>query len=410
MRKAFKTIAIVTVFLTTMLALAFTAGAGLGGFSASPVIPENQDPNASMATFDFWVTPGMQQEISVNIANQRDEPITVEVNLFTAGTNMNGIIDYFPNPLTDDSIPFRFEDIATLPSGADNLEIPARTVATVPINISVPPEGFDGMTLGAVHVLLGITEEERAQAGMIVNRFANAIPVRMRVEGSPRVEEPDFYLGEITAEVVSHRAAIIARIHHLAPRMTMGATTSTWIFPAGSDVPIFSHEYMPTDFAPNAIFPSTMMDLAGYGIQPGNYLARVRIEYDGRVWELERSFTVQAQAAQEVNAGAFNQQVQMPVVAGGGLSTLTIVLIIIGALLIILAVIMLLKSRKNKSETPQWVPPQTANTGTAQPSATEVSEDTKAALDNLLKGKSEAEILEMLKQAQNTKPNDSGQQ
>jgi len=265
---------------------------GPGGFSVTPNLPENQNPDTS-GFFDLWVTPGMLQEIAIDVTNFGNEPIIVEISLLTAGTNINGIIDYSPSSASqhDSSIPFRFEDIASLPTGASGLTIPAQTVATIPIAVDIPSGGFEGITLGAIHVLLGITEQERAQAGMIINRFASVVPVRMQVYGTPPAE-PDFYLGEITAETVNFREAIVSNIHHLAPRLTMGALTNVRIYPAGGDTAIFALESMSTDFAPNTIFHATIMDTPGTGIQPGDYIARVTIEYGGKAWEFQRAFTV----------------------------------------------------------------------------------------------------------------------
>jgi len=238
-------------------------------------------------------------------------------------------------------------------------------------------------------VLLGVTDQERAQAGAIVNRFASNIPVRLRIEGTSNVE-PDFYLGEITAEVVAHRAAMVARIHHTAPRMSVEAMTNTWIYQVGSDQPSFTLENRIASFAPNTIFPATMLDLQGQGIQPGNYVARVQIEYGGRVWDFEREFTVAPQVAQAVNEGAFNQQHQMPVAvdnAADGLSTTTIVLIAAAVLLLILAVTMLLILRKrNKPELLEWSQLQPDNT--------------KATPNNTSQKKSEAEIIKLLERVQ----------
>ncbi|MCL2857700.1 MAG: DUF916 and DUF3324 domain-containing protein [Oscillospiraceae bacterium] len=371
MRKAIKTTAIVTVFLTTMIALAFTARAGLGGFSATPNVPENQDPAGSAATFDIFVTPGMQQEISIDVTNQRSEPIAVEISLFTAGTNMNGIISYSAGSPSDDSIPFRLEDVATLPPEAANLTVPAQSTIAVPITINIPDISFDGMTLGAVNVLLGATDEERAQAGMVVNRFASTIPLRMRMEGGARAEDADFYLGEVSAELVSQRAAIVARIHHTAPRMTMGAIASIWIYPHRSDTPAFYQIGRPIDFAPNAVFPATILNLGGSGIQPGQYLARVQVEYDGRVWDFEQAFTVAPQIAHDINLGAFNQQQAPMPIAAPGLPTHMIVLIAVGVLLLILLIILIIKTKKrNKSEQLMWDMIHSGNAG--MPPATSV--------------------------------------
>ncbi|MCL2857702.1 MAG: DUF916 and DUF3324 domain-containing protein [Oscillospiraceae bacterium] len=364
MRKALKISAIVTVFLTTMLALAITAGAGMGGFAVTPNIPDNQVPGND-AHLDIIVSPGGQYVVEITIMNvHEDEDIFLTARLFTAGTNMNGVMDYFPEVITDDSIPFRFDEIATLPPGADHIELPPRGYARVPITLNIPNEPFDGVVLGAVNVLLGITDEDRAEAGMFVSRFASNAPVRIRMNNDVDVE-PDFYLGESRAEVVSSRGSFVLDVHNLSPRISRGAVANAWVYPAGSDTPIFASGAVGVDFAPNAIFPLTMMDRAGYGIHPGDYLARVRIEYDGRVWEFERGFNVAPAQAANISEEAVFVQQQAPLIAPTGISLVTLLIILGILLLLALIIYLILKSRKDKQNQQQqmdWsrmqMPPQ----------------------------------------------------
>ena len=104
--------------------------------------------------------------------------------------------------------------------------------------------------------------------------------------------ESDFLLGDVVAEVVFSRAEIVVNVRHTTPRMAMDAVVGARIYPAGSNTAIFSREDIAVDFAPNTIFPLTIIDREGLGISPSEYLARVQIEYGGRTWEFERVFTV----------------------------------------------------------------------------------------------------------------------
>ena len=368
MRKAIKTTALVIVFLSAVLALAFTAGAGMGGFSVEPILPENQDPDTHNL-FNLWVTPGMQQEIQIAVNNHRDEPITVTMTLMTAGVARTGIFDYDPTLPHDDSLPFKFEDIATLPAGAEDLIIPPGQRAIIPVNFAIPAEGFDGVAIGAVHVLLGITQEELDQGGddaMFVSRFASVMPIFMQIEGRTEVE-PDFDLGDVYTDVVSHRSAFVLEIHHPAGRRSIGAAVSAQIYAEGYDDPVFITQNMPVEFAPHAIFQLTMTDREARGIAPGNYFARVSVVYGGRTWNFERNFTVTPSDAAGINQEAvIIAQQGGPVggATGGGLPTIAIIAIVAGLVIIILLlVLLLLKSRKggntaNNMDLSNMTPPQ----------------------------------------------------
>ena len=342
MRKATSMTAIVTVFLTSMLALALSAGANMGGFSVSPIFSENQNP-ATQGFFDLRVGAGGQQEISISISNLGEEPIDVEVMLVTAATNRNGIISYSGSGQIDRDIPHQFAEMASFP-GDGNINIPAGQSAILPITIDLPSDGFDGVILGSVRVLLGISDEERAQAGMIVNRFAQTIPIRLtHREGIP---DPDFLMGGVAAELVAHRAAIVAEIRHPIPRQTMGAAVSAQIYPAGSSDAIFTVSEMSVDFAPNTVFPFSLIDDAGFGIQAGNYTATILIEHDGRTWTFEEPFTIALQEAAAVNTAAANQQQQQQPAGGLAIPIWVIAAIGAGVVIMVVLIFLVVKSKR----------------------------------------------------------------
>jgi len=296
-----------------MLALAFTAKANIGGFSVTPVFPEGQNPQ-TQGFFDVTVVPGQIQEIGVNVSNPGDEDILVDISLLTSGTNRNGIVDYTAPGIPDETMANPFSEIASLGIDGDAVLVPAGQSVHVPIFIDIPAEGFDGVILGSIHVLLSITDEERAAGGMIINRFANILVVMLRDRDT--VINPDFMLGDVGARVVNHRASIVAEVRNIQPRLTMGVTAHAQIYPAGGNEPIFARSNVNVDFAPNAIFNFSMMDEMGFGLQPGNYLARILLEHDGTSWDFEREFEILQAEAANVNAAAVNQQ-QMPTGGAG---------------------------------------------------------------------------------------------
>ena len=278
------------------------------GFSVIPNFPPNQVEGIS-GVFDLRMTPGQQQQVSVTVSNNTDEPITVELSIFAAGTNRNGIIDYTAQGQLDDSAANSLSDIAHIPIDGD-IAIPAGQSVEVPIVINVPEEGFEGVILGAIHTLLGITDEERASAGMIVNRFAQVVIVRLQQQEI--IPEPDFALGEVSGDMVNHRAAIVANVINTQPRLSMGATVSAQIYMQGQDTQLFTITEIPVDFAPNAIFPLSMVDEQGFGIAPGDYTVNIQLAFEGQNWEFTRNLTIEPQAAQQMNDAAVNQGQQAP--------------------------------------------------------------------------------------------------
>ena len=398
MRKILKITAIATVFFITVLALAFTASAGIGGIFLSPYeLPENQVEDGSRASFDLYVTPGTTQEIHLNVRNGREYAVMVELGLNTAMTNMGGLITYGATNEQlelDDGVRFLLSDIASFPGGVSSIEIeiPGLTTAIVPITLNIPRDGFEGLLLGGIHSLLGLTQADLEEGGMIVNRFANVMPIRMRVQGGPPIE-PDFTLGVVDADVVSAVGSFIARIHNPTPRISAGALASMWIIPVGADQAIFYHENMEVEFAPYSIFHFILRDREGYGIFPGDYRARVRVEYDGRVWEFDQEFTVTVAAARAVAEGAVGQAHMLDIIGRPGPPTLVIVLISLAVLLLLAVIYLMLKNMKSNKAAAQQLPPPPVP-GTVSP---EKAKGDNGALDKL-KGMDEDKLAKMLEQ------------
>jgi len=222
-------------------------------FSVTPELPDNQRPNGS-SFFDLIVAPGMQQELTIIVSNTRDDEIVVLVELITASTSRNGQINYTSRGMLDSSLKFSFEDMVTIPQ--THFTIPAGDEITIPVSLTVPSESFDGAILGSIRVLREATDDEREEAGAIVNQYAHITAVRLvMTDDAEEIIQPDFALGSITTELVNYRASIIAYIRNIEPILIKSATATARIFPLGSDQPIFEHTMESLDFAPNSVFP-----------------------------------------------------------------------------------------------------------------------------------------------------------
>jgi len=365
------------VFLAFSFAFALTAGADETGASATPVYPQSQYPETTndlivdagdrggSATavypanqnpettgfFDLRVEAGQRQQIGVEISNFGDEPRDVTISLITANTNMNGIICYELPGIMDETLEHSFADIAYL-NMHNVITIPPRQKGVVPIFINIPEEGFDGIILGSVLAVFEPTEQERAEAGQVINEFAFAIGVMLQERDTEITNY--FMLGDVGAEIISNRAAIVAQIRNPKPIMAQGAMVSAHVRPEGSSEPIFLIEDMPVSFAPNSIFPLTFLDMAGHGLQPGDYLISIRLEHNGEVWEwLEEEFTIQPRQAADINTAAVNVQQQMPesIIEREIFGMPLWMIISIGAgviLIIVLVIVLIAKSRKSK--------------------------------------------------------------
>ena len=334
----------VIVFVFTFVFLSYTQAqtlsAGIGGFSVVPVFPENQNPD-SARFFDLAVYPGQRQEIYIEIKNDRDEYITVEINIFTVGTNINGIIDYAAPGNMDDSLQFDFGTMASLPEGNYEVTIPSRETILVPVLLEIPDDGFSGFALGSIHVLLGITEAEILMADTFVNRFASIVAVMLHditggisydyeyynesyedgteayVLYEPLTIDPDFLLGNIIVDTDYYNIAIIAPVHNIVPIMVMDVIAGAQLFPLGSAEAVITIYDFTVDFAPNAIFGFSLLSGINYYLYAGMYLVKIVLENQGQSWVFEQHFELFENEANIINTMAETIQ-QMPVFTDPG--------------------------------------------------------------------------------------------
>ena len=83
---------------------------------------------------------------------------------------------------------------------------------------------------------------------------------------------------------------------------------------------------MNVDFAPNTVFPLTMLDREGFGLFAGNYRAIITLEHEGQTWTFEEDFVITNTQALAINDGALNRDRQGAPIAppGGGAGGMTL--------------------------------------------------------------------------------------
>lgn len=304
MKKISKLYIACSMFLMTVLIMAVPAMASTaGGFSVSPILPENQ-VQGTRGFFDLLVSPGQQQEVEITINNSNKEEIAVLVEAITATTNRNGIINYTTPALSDESLRYPFSELAAV--SEELITIPANSSKVVPVLVTVPDEQFDGIILGSIRVLKDLTEEEKAAGGTIVNRYSYVVAVRLQQNNNEIAAE--FLLGDVEATLVNHRASVEANVRNPQPKLVKGVKAAAQIYAKGDDEAIFESFKEEVDFAPNSIFQFSLVDEAGYGLRPGKYRANIQLAYEGKIWEFEQDFEITEAQAAMINRDSVNQR------------------------------------------------------------------------------------------------------
>lgn len=336
---------LIVLLLAAMLML--PAAAAGTGFSVTPYLPENQQEGTT-GYFDLWVQPGQKQDLTVTVSNQSAEEIAVSVEAVTASTNRNGIVNYTSAGLADTTLKYSFKDIAVISESL--LTLQSAEQKDITITVAVPDEPFDGILLGSLLFTKALTEEQKI-AGGIVNQYSYVIAVRLR-ETETEIP-PDFVLGNVTAGLENYRASVTAQVRNPLPILIKGVSATARLVPKGGKSPVLEKAMEKVDFAPNTIFPFTLKDEAGQGLQGGVYEVFVTLQYEDKDWNLSQEVEIKAEEAAIINEGALNQ---LPEPGFWELLTSLPVWVVASIaagiifLMIFLIIFLLIKSKKDKQE------------------------------------------------------------
>ena len=146
-------------------------------------------------------------------------------------------------------------------------------------------------------------------------------------------------------------ATIAAETHSNSTNNTL----NTSVYQEGNPYPIFDIVDMNVDFAPNTVFPLTMLDREGFGLFAGNYRAIITLEHEGQTWRFEEDFVITNTQALAINDEALNRDRQgAPIAPQSGIAGLAITevpiwLLIAVALTLVTAFIIFYIKQKEKS-------------------------------------------------------------
>ena len=300
-----KTTALIVLIIMTAT-LTITAVAM--DFSVTPEYPENQrDINTGF--YDLMVYPGQEQNIYITVANITDADIIVLIEAITASSAPGGHVNYSgAGAEMDVTLRHSIEDMLVFENSHEL--IPANSERRIAARLTAPNEAFDGAILGSISVTREITEAERQQAEeegtMFLNQFSFIQAIRLVQSDDFENIPVDFALRNIDIELINRRAGIVANIRNPQPLLVKDASITGTIYPAGTDEVYFELTMPYAEFAPNSIFPFTIMDEGGFGIEAGDYTAVITVEHGGNRWTFEENFTIESQVAAEINEGALN--------------------------------------------------------------------------------------------------------
>lgn len=258
-------------------------------YSVKAVIPENQI-DQSKTYFDLKMAAGEQQEISLEIENSSDQDVTIQVDMNTATTNRNGVINYGESKgPKDSSLTY---DISKLITGENEVVLFPKEKKTVNYMLTMPKKSFDGILLGGFYIHKKMTQEEieSEKNVQIKNDFSYIVGVKL-TETDKKIE-PELELNTITPGLQNYRTVVNATLQNTSPIIISGMTVDAKVSKEGSDKILHETKKDNQSMAPNSSYEFPI-SWDNQELKPGKYtLLLTANTEDKKAWNFKKNFEI----------------------------------------------------------------------------------------------------------------------
>lgn len=266
-------------------------------FSIVPVPPDNQR-NKEKAYFDLRMEPGKEQIIEMRVTNALNEEQIIVIDSSAARSNQNGIIEYKSREgKPDNSLIFNFPDIIKV---QEEIKVPANSTVTLPIEISLPNQKFDGIILGGLTFQAKDNPSDEAE-NQITNKFAYSVAVM--ISQNDTIVLPELNLQSVTVTQSNLRNVVTAFVQNKKAAIAENLEIEAFIYREKQNDPIYYNKEENYRMAPNSSMPF-IINTNDKPLKAGNYLLKMTAKSNGQVWEWEKKFIIQSDEADKLNATA----------------------------------------------------------------------------------------------------------
>ncbi|ALS36960.1 hypothetical protein ABID30_001839 [Enterococcus rotai] len=273
-------------------------------FSYELILPENQK-DKTLGYYDLLINPREKQEVQLKLNNTSDQAMKVDIELNSAKTNGNGVIEYGPSELKED--PSLKYNLAEIMSGPSEITVPPKSSESVTFVINSPIAHFDGYIAGGIQ-LKPVVKTQQAQntQGTIVNKFAFLIGVLLSESDTQKIK-PKLKLNNVSLKLKDGSYTVFANISN---------TESIFVEKMIADINITEKDKSKNSFELKKedmrMAPNTMMNLPiplnNQKVNSGEYTANVKITTkNGGNWNWVKNFTLSKVEAEQINKQLMNE-------------------------------------------------------------------------------------------------------
>lgn len=335
-------VAFVGLMVVAVQSQPVAAAAQTGDFSVKAVLPTNQ-LGSSLGYFNLLVKPEQTQTISVALTNSAAKQRTFDVYLNPAVTSDGGTIDYGQrSPVLDKTLPFDVRQVVKLQK--NEYVIPAKTTINVPLTITMPAKKFAGRVIAGINVSEKLGKAKASSKNGVTVRNPIAYNLAVVLQESTDKITPDLKLLSGKVAAVNSYPTVQFKFRNPTPTIINDLVFTTKLYRDGKlYVKNTSNTYL---VAPNSAFHLNL-DLGGNRVQPSEYRADIVARSGSKyTWHFKTTFTVNAEAAAQVNHNSIFKDKAQP-----GINWLLIIIILLLIILLLLIIFFILwKRRKDKDE------------------------------------------------------------
>jgi Bacterial protein of unknown function (DUF916)./Protein of unknown function C-terminal (DUF3324). len=288
-------------------------------FSVDPILPTNQ-AHPKVGYYDLLLAPGQKQIITVKLSNQTDNMVAVDVSVASATTNINGVVEYNPNSIKpDSSLKYNIKDYT---KGPGKVEIPAKTVKNIQVEVTMPNSSFDGLIAGGITFKQDKSQikasKSDSQGISIQNQYQFVVGLLM--QQTDKLVPPVLDMTNVFPDQVNHRNVINANFKNSAKGFLKNMVIDANVTHKGQTDVLYKVQKDNMSMAPNSNF-NFPLQLSGKRFQAGIYTYKADVyglkDSEGKYsygkdvhgnpqhyryhWKFSKDFTISSSKASNLN-------------------------------------------------------------------------------------------------------------
>ncbi|PZG39258.1 cell surface protein [Listeria ivanovii] len=269
-------------------------------FSVDAVIPDNQI-NKEKSYFDLRMKPKQKQTLHLKFSNLSDKDVTVETTINPAITNVNGVVEYSENsPKLDKTLTYNIQRLTKL---APEVKLKAKETMTVPFEVTMPEESWDGILLGGIYMKQKESELKEKKDTQIENKYSYVIGLQL--SETEKVIKPEMELLDVFPGQSNYRNVVYSKLQNKTAIIIRDLKVDGKVYKKNSDKVLHETKKENMAMAPNSNFDYAI-NWGNKELKPGTYRLEMTADSGENHWEWKKEFVITGETAAKLNEQAVN--------------------------------------------------------------------------------------------------------